>query len=154
MGRSRRDSNQEDYSGSTVICNQVGNKIRMSASATTGQRSGIHRRITRISLTSLWLTVFIEFNKILFKPIHRICLCGGVQYPGYRQDDHNPVFSAEQRTSGKSEPDVAEYVEVYLFRYWKRLGRSGLQSLSTRKHWPVFKQVNVRGRSCSTLGCG
>jgi hypothetical protein len=112
MGRSRRDSNQEDYGGSVVIRKHLGNNVRMSASATSGQRSGIHRR----------------------------CLCGGMQYPGDRQDDHNPVLSAEQRTSGKSQPDIAEHVEVYLFGYRKRLGgscamgSSGLQSLSIRKH--------------------
>jgi hypothetical protein len=119
MGRSRRDSNQEDYSGSAVIRNHVGNKIRMPASTTPEQQSEIHRR----------------------------CLCGGVQYPGNRQDDDNPVLSAEQRTSRKSQPDVAEHVEMHLFRHRKRLGRScamgnsGLQSLPTRKHQPVSKQV-------------
>jgi hypothetical protein len=66
MGRSRHDSKQEDYSGSAVIRKHMGNNIQMPASTTSGQRSGIHRR----------------------------CLRGGMHFPGDRQDDHNPIFSA------------------------------------------------------------
>jgi hypothetical protein len=115
------------------------------------------------SFVNTWVTTFVcprvlhQDNGLEFTGDVFVEVCSIL---GIDRTTTTPYSPQSKGTSGKSQPDVAEHVEVYLFGYWKRLGRSctmgssGLQSLSTRKHRPVSKQVDVRGRSRSAFGRG